>query len=229
MPSRTVIHCASIKEKKEAESRMPGVGAVVVPNGVEIPIATKCSASSSRERLSLLYLGLISPVKGLDVLLHAMTLLDNGITLEVYGHAPRGYEHYGQLVSNLVDDLGLKERVIFRGFARNEQKTRAYLSADICIVPSHSENFSNVIAEALAHGVPVIASTGTPWSDVVERDCGEWVDNSPESLAASVLRMRHKRLAEMGMRGRDWMQRAFGWEAIAAEMHALYVRLITHD
>jgi glycosyltransferase involved in cell wall biosynthesis len=225
-PSRTVIHCASIKEKAEAEWRIPGVGTAVVPNGVEIPSTGKRFLASSGKRLSLLYLGLISPVKGLDVLIQAMTLLDKEITLDVYGHPPMGYEHYEKFVSQLVGDLGLKERVIFHGFAQNERKTNAFLNADICIVPSHSENFSNVVAEALAYGLPVIASRGTPWSGVVEHDCGEWVDNSPASLAASIVGMRNKPLAEMGARGRDWMQRAFGWDAIATEMHALYARLI---
>ncbi len=229
LPSRTVIHCASLKEKTEAERRAPGISTAVVPNGVEIPSKGKCFGTSTGKRLSLLYLGLISPVKGLDALLHAMTFLDEGITLDVYGHAPMGYENYGNFVSKLVDDLGLKERVIFHGFAQDEQKSSAFLNADICVVPSHSENFGNVIAEALAHGVPVIASTGTPWQGIVEHDCGTWVDNSPASLASSVLEMRNRPLAEMGVRGRDWMQRAFGWDVIATEIHALYVSLIKLD
>jgi glycosyltransferase involved in cell wall biosynthesis len=213
----------------EAEWRMPSVRTAVVSNGVEIPTTGKSFRASSGEQLSLLYLGVISPVKGLDVLLHAMALLDRGIKLDVYGHVPLAYEDYGKAMSRLVDDLALRERVIFHGFVENELKTNAFLNADICVVPSHSENFSNVVAEALAYGVPVIASTGTPWSGVVEHGCGEWVDKSPASLAASILRMRHKPLQEMGGRGRDWMQREFGWSSVATKMEALYKRVIEQD
>jgi glycosyltransferase involved in cell wall biosynthesis len=72
----------------------------------------------------------------------------------------------------------------------------------------------------------VIASTGTPWARLAERGCGRWVDNSPESLARAIAEMRKERLAEMGSRGRKWMQEEFGWDAVAREMRELYRALI---
>jgi glycosyltransferase involved in cell wall biosynthesis len=105
-------------------------------------------------------------------------------------------------------------------------KTNAFNSADICVAPSHSENFCMVVAEALAHRVPVIASTGTPWQGLEEHGCGLWVDNTPASLAAAVQTLRARPMGEMGSRGRAWMIRDFSWDSVAREMRDLYGRLI---
>lgn len=226
LPTRVTIHCASEKERAEAQSRMPGISAAVVPNGVDIPRSLG-RGPVSRKGFSLLYLGLISPVKALDVLLRAMALLDADVTLDVYGHAPMGYEHYGKHMLTLAGELGLGSRVAFHGFVLGENKTAAFLKADLCVVPSHSENFSNVIAEALSFGVPVVASRGTPWSALEDRGCGFWVDNSPESLSDAIRRMRDMNLAQMGARGRAWMEQEFGWDSVARSMFEVYERAST--
>ena len=83
-----------------------------------------------------------------------------------------------------------------------------------------------VVAEALAHGVPVVASRGTPWAKLEEKECGLWVDNSPEFLAQAILQIRTRALSEMGVRGRDWMMREFSPDAMAEEMMGNYKSLV---
>jgi glycosyltransferase involved in cell wall biosynthesis len=84
------------------------------------------------------------------------------------------------------------------------------------------ESFGMVVAEALAHGVPVIASRNTPWREMESKGCGLWVDNSPESLASSVNAIRHLNLEEMGMKGREWMRESYCWNSIAKRTMTLY-------
>jgi glycosyltransferase involved in cell wall biosynthesis len=84
-----------------------------------------------------------------------------------------------------------------------------------------------VVAEALAHGVPVIASRGTPWAEVEKNQCGLWVDNTPGSLVQSIASIRAMALKEMGARGRDWMLSAFSWDARAIEMMGIYRSLVS--
>jgi glycosyltransferase involved in cell wall biosynthesis len=69
------------------------------------------------------------------------------------------------------------------GEVLSEAKKRLFENSDVAVVPSHTENFAIVVAEALAHGVPVIASMGTPWNRLDEMKCGLWVDNDAVSLA----------------------------------------------
>ena len=83
-----------------------------------------------------------------------------------------------------------------------------------------------MVAEALAHALPVIAGRGTPWQGVEQHGCGLWIDNSPESIAAAITRLRSAPRREMGMRGREWMQREFSWDTIGARMLDVYTELL---
>ena len=165
-------------------------------------------------RLRLLFLGRISPKKGIENLLRAVRDLDDpDITLAIYGTGPKEYE---ATVIRLADELGFREGVVtFAGHVNGEAKRQAFLSSDVCVVPSFSENFCIVVAEALAHGVPVIASHGTPWNRVEENGCGLWVGNSPESLMQAISQIRAMPLAEMGRRGRAWMAEEYSWNTTA--------------
>jgi len=68
----------------------------------------------------------------------------------------------------------------------------------------------------------VIASTGTPWSELVQHGCGRWVSNDPTSLTDAIREMQTRDIEEMGMRGRQWMQSDFTWAAVAKRMQLLY-------
>jgi glycosyltransferase involved in cell wall biosynthesis len=82
------------------------------------------------------------------------------------------------------------------------------------------------VAEAVVHGVPVVASTGTPWKRLEETGSGLWVDYAPNSLAAAIEAISRMSLREMGARGRAWMQREFSRERRARGMVDTYLRLI---
>ena len=119
----------------------------------------------------------------------------------------------------------MERKAFLTGEVLADAKERVFQNADLCVVPSFTENFAIVVAEALARAVPVIASHGTPWQAVEPHGCGVWIDNSPESLAAAIARLRSGPLREMGARGREWMQRDFSWDTIGARMMAVYTDL----
>jgi glycosyltransferase involved in cell wall biosynthesis len=174
--------------------------------------------------LRLLYLGRLHPIKGIENLLRAVTLLnDRSVSLSVYGS---GEDRYVESLKTLAGVLRLKDSVVFQGHVIGAQKLQAFIQADVCVLPSFSENFGMVVAESLAHGVPVIASTKTPWQDLEKNRCGMWVDNSPATLAQSIEGIRNEPLAEMGRRGRAWMGKEFSWESAALSMSSLYQQLI---
>jgi glycosyltransferase involved in cell wall biosynthesis len=121
----------------------------------------------------------------------------------------------------------LQYRVVFGGHVQEEMKNTCFAEADVCVVPSYSENFGMVVLESLAHGVPVIASKGSPWSRIEEKGCGFWVDNTPEILADAVMRIRRHDLQAMGQSGVRWVKEQFSWQLIAQDMHELYRQLIS--
>ena len=102
-------------------------------------------------------------------------------------------------------------------------------AADLFVLSSLNENFGLTAAEALAAGIPVIATTGTPWSRLPVEGCGWWVEPEPEALAAALaaaMALPRPALREMGMKGRAWMAREFSWHRAACEMAAVYAWLI---
>ena len=106
-----------------------------------------------------------------------------------------------------------------------ESLSRLLAPARCVVLPSVTENFGMVVTEALVHRVPVIASTGTPWSELRERGCGFWVPPTVERLADAMdaaLRLSPAERAAMGERGRRWMIEEFSWSAVARRMAELY-------
>jgi glycosyltransferase involved in cell wall biosynthesis len=86
-----------------------------------------------------------------------------------------------------------------------------------------------VVAEALARGVPVIASRGTPWQDLITNQCGWWVESEIETLSQALFQataLDSCQLQAMGQRGRDWMARDFGWPALAQKMQDAYAWIL---
>jgi glycosyltransferase involved in cell wall biosynthesis len=121
-----------------------------------------------------------------------------------------------------IHDLGLDHQVEMMGEVLADAKKQLFENSDVALVPSHTENFAIVVAEALAHAVPVIASKGTPWSELEVKRCGLWVDNDPATLADAMLKISTMPLQEMGQRGRAWMQEEFSWASVSKDMLALY-------
>lgn len=225
-PGGLVLHVTSEKEAKESLERFPGVKVAVIPNGVEIP--DQVGHVNSNGTLRLLYLGRLDPKKGIENLLAACRILDG--TLGVpwsLGVVGTGDPNYAKAIEIRIKELGLSQPVHLVGEVLGEAKQRLFEKADLVVVPSYTENFSMVVAEALAHGVPVIASRGTPWQRVEEMGCGLWVDNAPEELAKAIDQMSRMPLREMGQRGRKWMRREFGWDIRAKEMITCYEAAMT--
>ncbi|MBE7480985.1 MAG: glycosyltransferase [Polyangiaceae bacterium] len=222
-PSRTILHATSADEARQSELRFPELPTVVIPNGVELPPLVARRDFMPAGTLRVMYLGRLHPIKALPNLVRAIALSSPGVLLDVYGD---GDSTYRDELLGLVRELGLERSVTFHGAVGGADKSRAFLAADVCVLPSHSENFGMAIAEALAHGIPVVASTGTPWSELDARGVGRWVENAPEQIAAALSDLRHEDLGAMGRRARAWMEAEFSWDALATRMLAVYASLL---
>jgi glycosyltransferase involved in cell wall biosynthesis len=140
--------------------------------------------------------------------------------------AGKGLASYERQLHEDVARRGLSNRIRFVGEVVREEKTRLLNATDVLILPSLAESFGMVVAEALAHGIPVIASRHTPWRELEIRECGLWGDDSCESLATSMHRISEMPLEEMGANGRRWMQEKFDWEGTTAKFVEAYRLLI---
>jgi glycosyltransferase involved in cell wall biosynthesis len=101
-----------------------------------------------------------------------------------------------------------------------------YSVASLFLLPSHSENFGLVIAEAMAHGIPVITTDMTPWSSLNTNTlgwCVPWTQFEP-TLARAMAEPADS-LAARGAQAREWVLREFSWEKSARALAAFYATL----
>lgn len=223
-PERLVLHVTSEEEAGESVKSFPGIKTVVIPNGVEIPEKARHRRTTSPLRLT--FLGRLDPKKGIENLLAACDILKGNASVTYsLTLAGAGDRAYTQTLRERIASLSLSSQVEMLGEVSGEEKEKLFENADIVVVPSYTENFAMVVAEALAHGVPVIASKGTPWKLVEEIGCGLWVHNSSESLAKAIGKMSRMPLTDMGQRGREWMEQEFSWDKRARQMVEIYLSL----
>ncbi len=223
-PRRLAIHFTSTEERDQSVARFPRARAVVIPNGVLLPEAPAREPSPA---LRLLSLGRLDPIKGLENLLEACAALrERGFGPFRLTLAGSGDREYKALLERRIAELGLEDVLMLPGEVSGEAKARLFRESDLFVAPSFRENFGMAIAEALAHGLPVIAGRGTPWSGLPAHDAGMWVDNDPATLAAAIARAATLPLVTMGARGRAWVARDFAWERVAADMIKVYEQLL---
>lgn len=194
----------------------------VIPNGVDIPSFARAADSHDGGRTAL-FLSRVHAKKGLPLLVEAWAKVrPAGWRMKVVGPDEDG--HVAE-VKALVRGAGLADTWEFCGEIDDPEKWGAYRQADLFILPTHSENFGMVVAEALASGVPVITTRGCPWEGIPAHGCGWWVEPTAEGLAAALQEaccQPADALHSMGHRGRQWMESEFGWKMIAQRMTALY-------
>jgi glycosyltransferase involved in cell wall biosynthesis len=220
------MHVTSEHECRETLTRFRMLRMAMIPNGVDVP--AELSRVEREDELRLLFIGRLDPKKGIEALLKACSLVDSAPPWRL-AIAGWGAPEYISQLKEQIHSLGVEGRVEMMGEVLSEAKKKLFESSDVTLVPSHTENFAIVVAEALAHGVPVIASKGTPWSRLEQMKCGLWVDNDPETLADAIRSISTMPLQSMGSIGREWMQKEFSWRTVTEQMLDLYHRCAAHD
>ncbi len=202
----------------------------VVPNGVELPplsafqrFSVSTFPGPPRAVRTALFLSRIHPVKGLVHLIEAWAKLKpEGWRVVVAGDDADGHRAELEL---LIRQRQLTGQFEFVGPVHGETKAKLYQSADLFLLPSHTENFGIAIAEALGAGLPVITTWGTPWEELETRRCGWWVEIGAEPLADALqqaVQMSDAERREMGQRGRRLVEEKYTWPAAAQKMSAVY-------
>ena len=197
--------------------------------GVHSSLLAQTSIRKRKGRLTLLFCGRLNgrrPFKTLDVLLKAMPLIlhRHRVELNIIGVGPRLDEY-----AALVRALGIEEEVHFLGFVDPTDVPTDYAHADLFVLPSRMENFPLVLLEAMASGLPVVATAvgGVP-ELVVSGETGLLVPpNDPQALAEAINSLLDdpKTMRAMGAKGREMVREHYTWDRVAERM-AEYFREI---
>ncbi len=230
--NRITWHATAEQERKEILFHFPRAVVHTVPNGIDVE-----AFAGERELDRLTYLkkytgqdftaqtrvivslGRLHAKKGFDLLIESMLSMPEDIVL-VIGGQDEGEERKLRL---LIDTLKLADRVFLAGEIKTTEKKQFLIHADVFALTSHNENFGNVYAEALACGIPIVASVHTPWSGIIEADCGAWVElNVPEIVKG----LQHCFSLDdtVKKRARDFIS-AYSWASIAKSFISLFEQL----
>jgi len=166
-----------------------------------------------------LFLGRMGKEKGLDILLKAYEIFrkefpTNNYTLKLVGP---DLQHY---LASLKLDFS-KSNIEYIDGIYGEEKHVLLRCSDVLVLPSYSENFGNVVAEALASETPVITTTGTPWTDIEKIGCGIYIKPEADALFCAMRDIYLKTDAErhqMGRLGREYVFNNFNCEEKSNEL-----------
>jgi glycosyltransferase involved in cell wall biosynthesis len=196
----------------------------IIPNGIELVPEDSGGAQPlhNAELRTVLFLSRVHQIKGLINLVHAWAQVQPaGWRLQIAGPDEGG--HLAEVMHE-ARKAGIEASVDYLGEVDGAQKAAVYRNADLFVLPTFSENFGVVVAEALSHGLPVITTRGAPWADLETHDCGWWIDIGVESLAAALrqaVALSDDERRTMGERGRAYVQR-YNWDDIARQMAEVY-------
>ena len=201
----------------------------VIGNGVDTDsIEVKASWQKSRK---ILFLSRVHPKKGIDLLLQAFAELwkDNGplndYILQIAGDGDAAYMNSLKILS---ERLGLGSQVQWLGGVYDAEKWSLLQQADLLVLPSHSENFGIVVAEALASGTPVLTTNGTPWGVLNIERCGWCVDVTTDAIRdalSSFARLDERDLRQMGLHGRRFVEENYDARKLVGEFVKMYESL----
>lgn len=191
---------------------------VIIPNGIDLSAIKQVKKDYGKRKM--VFLSRIHPKKGIELLLEAWRNTDTtSWILEIAGNGDDKY------IIELKESAADLQNVHFVGAKYGEDKWSFLRSADVMVLPTHSENFGIVVAEALAVGIPVLTTQGTPWEDLEKHQCGWWIDLSVVNLKTTLIQVFSTpidSLERMGYNGKKLVEEKYDIKEVAKNMYSLY-------
>ncbi|WP_286765828.1 glycosyltransferase [Rhodopirellula sp. UBA1907] len=227
------IHVTSQQELDELLEIGVDRPSCIAPNGMDVPAEVLREVDRranllgqrvcSSETKTALFLSRIHPKKGLLDLVRAWADVNpSDWKLRIVGPDEGGHT---EVVRSEIRQLGMADRIALVEEVNDVEKWNEYLSADLFVLPTYSENFGIVIAEAMAAGLPVITTTSAPWQVLSEHNLGWWIEPNQDSLSnalhqATGLTSTQRR--EKGLAASLHARNEYSWAKAAEKLSAFY-------
>lgn len=206
----------------------------VIPNGVDLS-EYPCRSIGKKDEIKkeILFLSRINPQKGIDFLIGAWKKVSHQyLDWKVRIVGPFEMEDYVLKLKKQIKDLGLEDSVTIQPAVYGKEKRKLYTQASLFVLPTFTENFGMVIAEAMACGLPVITTIGAPWECLKTENMGWWIEIGEAPLLKALSEALSKgqdELFGMGQRCSDYVRRHFDSNKVSESYFRLYKSLIDKE
>ncbi|WP_293132017.1 glycosyltransferase family 4 protein [Microcoleus sp. bin38.metabat.b11b12b14.051] len=223
---------ANERTKQALPTGVQGKIIELVENGVDFSVWRSDSTASNEQnqQIHFVFLGRLADWKGVDLLLEAFAIVatQTDAVLEIIGDGDMRGELQAQTAR-----LGIESRVVFSGWLSQEQCSLKMQQADTMVFPSLREPGGAVVMEAMAVGLPIIATNWGGPADYLDSTCGILVEPTyPEGfvkgLTDAMLKLAQspELRQNMGMAGRERVRQRFDWERKVDRMIEIYQQTI---
>ena len=208
----------SEQELRDLVARFPNMNVSVIGVGTKLGDIRE-NRSEIHNPVRLLSLSRISPKKQIELSIEATRkLLDQGfqVVLKIAGDADNDY---GRKLENLVKELSLEANVKFLGQIEGNLKSDLLYGSDIFLLPSADENFGIAVAEAAAHGLPVVASAQVASAYLLRRPVRVILQaNSSKHVADAIVEICTLDFPKLRLDAQLQASKVFTWEATALRL-----------
>jgi len=225
------VHFTSELELSEAKYfniRLPNQ--FVIPNGILEDIESKLTNEKFLTNPDIytpyiIFIGRLNWKKGLDRLIEAMNFIKN-INLVILGNDEGGYE---RVLKKMVKDNNLSKRIYFLGEVKGDDKNKLIDRSMMLVLSSYSENFGNVLLEAMQRGKPVASTKAVGLTKtIVETGSGICLPDDPREAGIAINKILEdkKKLFSMGLNAANTAMTRFSWKNIAGSYIDMYLASI---
>jgi glycosyltransferase involved in cell wall biosynthesis len=189
----TYLHATSAQEAKECLTLIPDWSHTNLPNLLDTPLMDflpqkiKLNNHNSLENkpFQLLFLSRLHEKKGVELLFEALAKVPFDWSLNIAGG---GEIDYLKQLKTHSKNLRIDLKINWLGWVNAQERTSVFETADLLVLPSHNENFANVVIESLATGTPVLVSQYVGLSDyVAEKKLGWVCDTTVDSIREKLI------------------------------------------
>jgi glycosyltransferase involved in cell wall biosynthesis len=233
----SAVHYTAKDEAERASFLKLRARAVIVPNGINWNSYEHLPATGFlRRNLGLdamtpliLFLGRINFAKGLNLLVPAFAQVLRKLPQARLAIVGPDNEGYAARVKRWCRKQDIEKKVFFVDPLEAEEVQKAYVDADVFVLPSYTENFGMAVVEAMACACPVIISNQVnTWREIKDAGAGIVVELDPERIAQAICRIlqNHKEAKAMGVQGRRAAKELYSLPQVIKKFTRVYEEII---
>jgi glycosyltransferase involved in cell wall biosynthesis len=223
------IHSTAQRESVSILNLIKPVSITTIPNFVKLEAGAVKEKPIASNYLKLLFFSRIEEKKGLDILLNSLRSVTVPFCLTIAGDGDKNYIDH--LKASITDPI-IMDKITWAGFY-NDDKFDLLRRHHLLVLPSHDENFGNVVIESLSVGTPVLISENVGLADYVKQNNLGWIcETNAGSVSEAINNINnnhHNDMINIRENAPDVIRKNFSGDKLVQQYIHLYQNIIGHE